>query len=53
MVNPGAGNRDFWQGGLAVTRTVTPRLSIGGEATLEGPNEVGGRRTAGVDLGGI
>ncbi|TMJ14760.1 MAG: hypothetical protein E6G94_08865 [Alphaproteobacteria bacterium] len=53
MVNPGAGNRNFWQSGLAVTRTVSPRLSIGGEATLEGPDQADGHRTAGVDLGGI
>ena len=32
-INPGAGNRNFWQSGLALTRNVTPRLSLGAEIT--------------------
>lgn len=31
QINPGAGQRSFWQGGVAVTRTLGRRLSIGGE----------------------
>ena len=52
-INPGAGNRDFWQAGLAITRDVSKRLSLGGEATLEGADAVGGHSSAGLGLGGI
>jgi len=30
-VNPGPGNRDYWLGGLALTRAVSDRLTLGGE----------------------
>ncbi|MBA2920495.1 hypothetical protein GON01_02170 [Sphingomonas sp. MAH-20] len=52
-INPGAGNRDFWQGGAALTRTVSERLSLGAEATLEGPDAVGGHAVAGLGVGGV
>ena len=52
-INPGAGNRDFLQGGLAVTHDVSKCLSLGAEATVEGPDEVGAHATAGIGLGGI
>jgi hypothetical protein len=52
-INPGAGNRDFWQGGVALTREVSSRLSIGGEATLDGPAAVGAHATAGLGIGGV
>lgn len=52
-INPGAGNRDFWQGGIALTRTVSDRLSIGGEATLDGPDAAGAHATAGLGIGGV
>jgi hypothetical protein len=52
-LNPGAGNRDFWQGGLALTRRVSKRTSLGGEAWIEGADERGGHRRVGLDLGGI
>jgi hypothetical protein len=53
MINPGAGNRDSWQGGVALTRTVSDRLTIGGEATLEGPDVIGAHATAGLGVGGV
>lgn len=52
-INPGSGSRDFWQGGVALTRSVSKRLSLGGEAWVEGSDAVGGHRTTGLDLGGI
>jgi hypothetical protein len=52
-INPGAGNRDFWQGGVAVTRSLSERTSLGGEAWIEGADSGGGHRTIGLDLGGI
>lgn len=35
-INPGAGNRDFWQAGLAVTREVGRKASLGGEIAWQG-----------------
>lgn len=52
-INPGTGNKDFWQAGLAVTRDVSKRLSLGGEATWQGADAVGGHATTGLGIGGI
>ena len=49
--NPGAGNRDFGYGGIAVTRDMTERLAIGFEATREGPTAIGDRATTGLGAG--
>ncbi len=35
-VNPGSGNRDYWTGGVAVTRQVRKRLLVGAEADRQG-----------------
>jgi len=50
-VNPGAGNQDFWSGGIAVTKDVAPRLNIGVETYFETKSEVGGHYLQGADLG--
>jgi hypothetical protein len=52
-INPGSGNRDYWQGSVALTRTISPRLSIGGEITHQGPDAIGARSTTAANLGGI
>ncbi len=52
-INPGAGNHDFWLGGLAVTRNVSSRLSLGGEMTRQGPDTVGAGSTTTLGFGGI
>ena len=52
-INPGAGNRDFWQGGLALTRTIAPGLSLGAEVVHQGPDEAGARSTTALGAGGI
>jgi hypothetical protein len=52
-INPGAGNRDFWQVGLAATHPVTQRLSLGAEAYRQGAEAVGTRATTRLGLGGI
>jgi len=52
-INPGAGNRDFWQSGLALTRDVTPRLSLGAEITHQSPDAIGARSTTALGAGGI
>jgi hypothetical protein len=53
MINPGAGNRDFWQSGIALTRAVTPRLSLGGEIAHEGPDAAGAHAVTSFGVGGI
>jgi hypothetical protein len=53
MINPGAGNRNFWQSGLALTRTMTTRLSLGAEVFHEGAGETGGHAITALGVGGI
>jgi hypothetical protein len=53
QLNPGAGNRDFWTGGLAVTRQVTERLNLGAEITHRTRDASGGRDFTGANLGVI
>ena len=52
-LNPGSGNRDFWTGGLALTRQVGERGLIGVEADREGPSEIGGRAATSLGIGFI
>ena len=49
-INPGVGNRDFWQAAVAVTRDVSKSVSLGAEITRQGSDtEVGTSQTrAGV-----
>ena len=52
-INPGAGNRDYWQGNVALTRTLSPRLSIGAELGHRGPDADRAGSTTDLGLGGI
>ena len=52
-VNPGSGNRDYWTGGVALTRQVSEGLLVGVEADRQGPDTVGGRASTSLGLGGI
>jgi len=52
-INPGAGNRDYWTGGAAITRQVGQNLLIGLEADRQGPDTVGGRASTSLGLGAI
>lgn len=52
-VNPGSGNRDYWTGGLAVTRQFGDRLLIGVEADRQGADTVGGEGSTSLGLGAI
>jgi hypothetical protein len=36
QLNPGAGQRNYWQGGVAVTRDITKRLNLGVEGFSQG-----------------
>jgi hypothetical protein len=52
-VNPGSGNRDYWTGGVAVTRELGKRLLVGAEIDRQGPDTVGGRASTSLGFGGI
>jgi hypothetical protein len=50
-INPGVGERSFWTSGLAVTRKLSERLSLGGEIYHQGPDAEDARAFTGVNLG--
>jgi hypothetical protein len=52
-VNPGAENRDYWIGGVALARQFGERLQVGVEADWQGPDTVGGSATTSLGLGVI
>lgn len=52
-INPGAGNRNYWQVAAAVTREVTPRLNVGAEVTHSGPDEIGAGPVTTFGVGAI
>ena len=52
-INPGLGNRDFWSGGLAVTRKFGARLVLGVEAKREGADTDDGHASTSLGFGGI
>jgi hypothetical protein len=52
-INPGSGNRNFWQAGLALTHDVTERLQLGGELAWQSADTRDGKATMGVDVGMI
>ena len=52
-INPGSGNRNFWQAGIAVTHDVTERLQLGAEVAWQSADTRGGKPTTGIDVGMI
>jgi len=52
-INPGPGNRDFWQGGLTVTRAVAGRWSLGVEVYHQTAMTIGGAGFTGLNAGMI
>jgi hypothetical protein len=52
-INPGSGNRDFWQTGVAVTHDFSDKLSLGAEAAWQSPDTRGGRGNTDINLGMI
>jgi hypothetical protein len=52
-INPGPGNRNFWQAGAAVTHDFGDKLSLGTELFYQGADSDGGSATTGVDVGMI
>jgi hypothetical protein len=52
-INPGAGSRDYWTGGAALTRRFGERLLLGVEADRQGAAAVGGSASTSLGLGAI
>jgi hypothetical protein len=52
-INPGTGNRNYWTGGLALTRSFGDGLLIGVEADRQGADIVGGRGSTQLGAGTI
>jgi hypothetical protein len=52
-IYPGAGNRDYWNGGMAVTREFGERLLIGVETDRRGADVIDGRASTSLGLGVI
>jgi Putative MetA-pathway of phenol degradation len=52
-INPGVGNRDYWTGGVAVTRHFSDSLLFGLEANRQSADTIGGHATTRLGLGGI
>lgn len=53
MVNPGSGNRDFWQAAIALTHDLTKQVSVGAEITRQGADTVGGTAQTRAGIGSI
>jgi hypothetical protein len=51
QLNPGAGERNFWQTGLAVTRSFGERFSLGVEAFHQTAQDFASRDFTGVNVG--
>jgi hypothetical protein len=52
-VNPGTGNRNFWQLGWLVQRDISKVLTLGAEIYHFGKDTNGGRERTGYNIGGI
>ena len=52
-INPGAGNRNYWTGGLAVSNQVSDKLLLGVEADRSGADVIGGNGSTSLGFGGI
>ena len=50
-INPGSGNKDFWQAGIAVTHDFSEKLSLGTEFFWQSADVRGGDSSSGVNLG--
>jgi hypothetical protein len=52
-INPGAGQRDFWQAAAAVTHDVSDNVSIGGELAWQQPDSAGATNQTRAGIGSI
>lgn len=53
MLNSGAGNRDFWQAAVALTRDASETVSIGAELAWQDPDTADGSSETSAGLGTI
>jgi hypothetical protein len=53
QINPGAGNRDFWQAALAVTYEMSDQVSAGTEVAWQGSDVFGGTPQTRAGVGAI
>ena len=52
-INPGPGNRDFWQAAIAATRDVSKTVSVGAEVALQGADTIDGTAQTRLGIGTI
>jgi hypothetical protein len=52
-INPGPGNRNFWQAAVAVTHDVSDKVSVGGEVAWQQPDSAGGTNQTRAGVGSI
>ncbi|MGE5062893.1 MAG: hypothetical protein ACM3IG_02395 [Myxococcales bacterium] len=52
-INPGAGNRNFWEAAVAVTHDFSKQVSLGAEITRNGSDTVGGTAQNRAGVGSI
>lgn len=52
-INPGSGNRDFWQAAVAVTKDVSKKVSLGTEIARQGADVAGGTAQTRAGVGAI
>ena len=52
-INPGRGNRNYWTGGVAVSRQLSERLLLGVEADRQCADTDDGRASTSLGLGAI
>jgi hypothetical protein len=52
-INPGSGNKNFWQAGVAVTHDFSDKLQLGTEISWQSADVRSGSSSAGVDIGMI
>lgn len=52
-INPGTGNRDFWEAAVAVTHDLSEQVSVGAELTHQGSDTIGGTAQTRAGVGSI
>lgn len=53
VINPGPGNRDYWTGGIALTRQLGEKVLLGLEADRQGADAIGGSGSTSLGAGAI
>lgn len=53
LINPGSGNRNYWQAAIAVTHDLSKQVSIGAEVTRQGADSAGGTAQTRAGVGSI